>query len=474
VRGRNCTWRIDRLRPVPPAPEVLTYLIHEYHKSWKELGFSFGQFLVATGYENPAHNLEGLDDDLVGVLRDGEVMLISIPEKPITGDLHVLVLLVDFPDLPGRLPKEHYMDLLFSQGVYPTGSMTDYYYEVSSGQVNITGEVYGWLRMPQNYTYYTNGHSGLTDRLQREFYPRDARRLAEDAVDAALASDVQVDPTLDVLGNGTITALFIVHAGRGAEKLSPLLRGDHIWSHKWNMKQAKKVASDLWASTYLMVPQEALLGVCAHELGHLAFQWQDFYDPNYDDDGDHWDGTGMWDLMASGSYAGQELRPVHPAGLHKQQHGWVPEEVLDRSRADIVLKPITDPEGKVLKVRSKRYQRDQYLLLEYRAKHLFDTALPGEGLLVWRVDESEEQEGSLRPGMTLIQADGRHDLLDPDDRNNGDPGDPFPGSKGTTRLLETGNISTSFPGEAPSGVSLENVRHDPLANEIRFDLTIKD
>ena len=351
----------------------------------------------------------------MGVLRDGEVMLIRVPQQQIAGNLQVIVLLVDFPDLPGKLPNEHYADLLFSKGVYSTGSMADYYYEVSRGQVDITGEVYGWLRMPQNYTYYTNGHSGMTDRLGREYYPRDARRLAEDAVDAALAANIQFDPKLDGLDNGTITALFIVHAGRGAEKLSPFLRGDHIWSHKWNMKQPKKVAQDLWAKTYLMVPQEALLGVCAHELGHLAFQWQDFYDPNYGDDGDAWDGTGIWDLMASGSYAGRELRPIHPAGLHKVQHGWVPIEEMDQSRADISLKPITDPEGKVLKVRSRRYQNDQYLLLEYRAKQLFDTALPGEGLLVWRVDESEEQEGSHRPGMTLIQADGRHNLLDPDD-----------------------------------------------------------
>lgn len=282
--------RIGGLHPVPPAPEVLTYLVYEYHKNWKELGFSFSQFLVATGYENPAHNLEGLDVELVGVLRDGEVMRIRIPKKAITGDLHVIVLLVDFPDLAGRLPEEYYMDLLFSHGDYPTGSMSEYYYKVSSGQVNITGEVHGWLRMPQNYTYYTNGHSGMTDRLGREYYPRDARRLAEDAVEVALAAGVQFDPKLDILGEGTITALFLVHAGRGAEYLHPSIRGDHIWSHKWDMVRPKEVAPDLWAVTYLAVPQEAKLGVCAHELGHLAFQWQDFYDPNHNEDGDEWDG----------------------------------------------------------------------------------------------------------------------------------------------------------------------------------------
>ena len=108
--------------------------------------------------------------------------------------------LVDFPDRAGTMPKDYYEDLLFSRNVYPTGSMKDYYHEVSRGQVNITGEVHGWLRMPQDYTYYTNGHSGLTDQFGREYYPRDARKLAEDAVEAALSQGLRFDPQLDVLG----------------------------------------------------------------------------------------------------------------------------------------------------------------------------------------------------------------------------------------------------------------------------------
>lgn len=76
--------------------------------------------------------------------------------------------------------------------------------------------------------------------------------------------------------------------------------------------------------------------------------------------------------------------------------------------------------------------------------------------------------------MILIQADGRHDLLDPDDRNNGDPGDPFPGSKEVTQLLDSGNISTSFPGGTVSGISLTNIKHDPLTKEISLDVVIQD
>ncbi|WHX50991.1 M6 family metalloprotease domain-containing protein [Paenibacillus woosongensis] len=463
---------MNQLRQVPPSPEVTAYLVNEYQRNWKSAGFTYSQFLIARGYQNPAHNHPGMDDHVTGMPPAG-AELIHTPRKPVTGELIVKVLLVDFSDMPGVLPKEHYEDLLFSRNTHTTGSMADYYDEVSRGLVQIHGEVHGWLRMPQTYSYYTNGNSGLTDKLNREYYPRDARKLAEDAVDAALAHGVSFPSHLDALDNGTITALFIVHAGRGAEKILPPLSGNHIWSHKWQMVKPKEVAPGLTAVTYLMVPQEALLGVCAHELGHLAFQWDDFYDPNYDADGDYWDGNGMWDVMASGSYAGREMRPVHPAGLHKLQHGWIEGEKIHQSRSGLTLLPVTSAEGKVIKIKGPGYTSNQYLLLENRIREKFDGELPGEGLLVWRIDEDYDQTRSAAPGMYLIQADGNEDLNDPNDRNSGDRGDPFPGSSNNTELLDHGRISTSFPGQ-PSGISLKNITFDPETKEITLDIEIEE
>ncbi|KAA6458909.1 MULTISPECIES: M6 family metalloprotease domain-containing protein [Bacillus cereus group] len=463
---------MKRFYSVPPSPKVTIYLLNEYQKNWEPQGFSFQQFLIARGYQNPAHNIHGMDDNWTGVVHNGEVELIDIPQTPVTGELNVMVLLVDFPDLQGTLTKDHYKDLLFSRNSYPTGSMADYYDEVSRGKVNIKGEVHGWLRMPQNYNYYTNGNSGLTDELGREHYPNDARKLAEHAVQEAISQGINFSSNLDVLQNGTITALFIVHAGEGAEKFSPPLSGNHIWSHKWVMKEPKKINPELEASTYLMVPQEALLGVCAHELGHLAFQWQDFYDSNRDEDRDFWDGNGMWDLMASGSYAGDELVPVHPTGLHKLQHGWIEVEEINESKTGIDLDPVTRPNGKILKIKGAGYEAHQYLILENRAKEKFDSHLPGEGLLVWRIDEHADQERGAAPGMLLIQADGRNDLRNPFDRNRGDAGDPFPGTTNKVNLSDAGPISTSFPGKL-SGVSLKNISYNRETKQIRLDVIIE-
>ncbi|TIX46188.1 MAG: hypothetical protein E5V26_02880, partial [Mesorhizobium sp.] len=84
-------------------------------------------------------------------------------------------------------------------------------------------------------------------------------------------------------------------------------------------------------------------------------------------------------------------------------------------------------------------------------------------MLVWQVDEIKEQFAPVAPGLSLIQADGRNDLNSPDDWNQGDAADPFPGSENRVSLTDTGVASTSFPGTR-SGISLKNISfsHDGI------------
>src|SRR6185295_2280642 len=170
---------------------------------------------------------------------------------------------------------------------------------------------HGWLRMPQHYSYYVNNHSGTGN------YPHNAQRLAEHALTAALHEHVPFPVDLDKFGTGNITGLFIVHAGPGAESMTSVQQQKlNIWSHKADLHSPVLVANGLNATNYLTVPENCRMGVCAHELGHLAFQWDDFYDPNYDQDGSEWDGAGNWDLMSGGSWNDGGNTPAHPAGLH--------------------------------------------------------------------------------------------------------------------------------------------------------------
>ena len=461
---------MNKLHRVPPSPTVMAMLFMEYRRSGKMKTMTFREYLKSINFVNPAKDIVGMDD--AARFRRGPAgpelipELIDVPSRPVIGKLRVKVLMVDFPDRKGALTVNHYNDMLFSKSTYPTGSMRDYYKEVSVGKVEIAGSVHGWLRMPNAYSYYTNNESGLGEKA----YPHNAQRLAEDAVKAALRSGVKFEKELDNLKQGIITALFIVHAGRGAEELKPRSEsGKEIWSHKWSMLNPVQIVKGLAASIYLMVSQDCKVGVCAHELGHLAFQWQDFYDPNYAEDGNEWDGSGVWDLMAGGSYNGDGMCPAHPAGLHKLQHGWVKVTTVEKSQS-LTLKPCTAKSGHVCKIVSPSYGAKQYLVLENRKKSGFDHHLPGEGLLVWRIDEKGEMEAADRPGMLLIQADGRHDLEKPDDWNEGDAGDPFPGKNKKNQLKDTGKINTSFPGSPRSGVTLDNICRDPATGVIKLNV----
>jgi immune inhibitor A len=444
----------------------MSMLFMDYRRSRWFGKKSFALYLKSIGFSNPSEGVIGMDDKARFRAAPSGPQLIDVPTQAVVGDVRVKVLLVDFSDRPGVLAPKHYEDLLFSDHIYPTGSVRDFYQEVSLGKVNISGSVHGWLRMPKPYAFYTHGNSGT----HWADYPNNAPRMAEDAINLAKSAGVTFEKGLDKFNQGIVTALIIVHAGRGAEVMPPALRGQEIWSHKWNLRNTVKVAPDLDATIYLTVPNDCKVGVCAHELGHLAFQWQDFYDPNYDQDGFEWDGSGVWDLMAGGSYNGDGARPAHPAGLHKMQHGWVSIKTVKAS-ASITIKPYTPSSGGVVKIVSPNFSPKQYLLLENRKKTGFDFDLPGEGLLVWRVDETGAQETANSPGLFLVQADGRNDLTNPSDWNQGDTGDPFPGSGLKKSVTDTGATSTSFPGKR-SGVTLKHITRD-AAGVIRLDVEIK-
>jgi len=127
-----------------------------------------------------------------------------------TGPTNALAIVVEFSDNPYSVTATYFDDLLFEQ---VSGTLWDYFKDVSYGNldivtVNLPSSV-GWINAPQTYTYYVNG--------QNDFgaYPNNAQKLVEDVVNAA---DALVDFSLyDNDGDNIVDALFIIHAGPGAE-----------------------------------------------------------------------------------------------------------------------------------------------------------------------------------------------------------------------------------------------------------------
>ncbi|MCB1240872.1 MAG: immune inhibitor A, partial [Tetrasphaera sp.] len=148
----------------------------------------------------------------------------ALERAPLRGAVRVIVVLADTSDKPMTRSAQSFRDLFFSTGVVPTGSVREYYREVTNGLVDVVGEVVGPYRLPQTMAWYANGNFGIG----RPSGTTRARNMAADAL--ALADPHVTFGPYDNDGNGYVDAFIVVHSGRGGEETGN--SGD-IWSHKW-------------------------------------------------------------------------------------------------------------------------------------------------------------------------------------------------------------------------------------------------
>src|SRR5262245_23843694 len=82
-----------RLHPVRPAPHVRAHLYMEYVRNGKPAGLTFRQYLHAIGFTDPAAHTDGMDDGSVARPDPaGGPALVSVPTRPVTGRLRIIVL----------------------------------------------------------------------------------------------------------------------------------------------------------------------------------------------------------------------------------------------------------------------------------------------------------------------------------------------------------------------------------------------
>jgi immune inhibitor A len=443
---------------IPPHPMVLAELQRQLDNAKRtNPDINVIDFLKSIGFE-PGYNPLGRDDasrPRADSLRAGRIEMerIDVPTFKPAGDINSIVLLIDFDDNEGAMAPEHYNAMLFSENSFRTGSLRDYYRVVSGGRVNVVGQVSGWHRMPQDYSFYVGKGSGGDENG----YPNNAKKMVEDAVSVALQSDHSINwDKCDINGDGMVDAIFVVHSGGGAEAMPGPQGKKAIWSHKWVTQVPIQVTNKTHVAVYLTVPEDGLLGVYAHEAGHLIFGWPDFYDacpgPNRSA------GVGLWSLMAGGSWNEGGLTPAYPDGWCRNVQGWS-QATLIQSTQQINTKGIEEPDSDQVYVIPIKGKTKEYFLVECRKKIGYDKFLPGEGLLVYHIDEGAEnncEENHLAAGV--VQADGHQNLQ----RiglfgNQGDDGDAFPGSSQRTHLNSEGfPNSLDYQGK-PTGINISDI-----------------
>jgi M6 family metalloprotease-like protein len=359
---------------------------------------------------------------------------------PPMGERKVLVILIDFNDNVAMHSSDRFDSLIYGEN---QNSMRDYYSEVSHGKFTIdTGSVVTqWIRAPHDYSYYIGDSFGI--------YPGNYPNNVQGIVWHACSLADMVDTTLNFAdfdndGDGMVDAIFIVHAGHGAEETG---NPNWVWSHKWQLSNTNSGCDGPWKSddtlsngdtvkvdAYSMEPElidtsnhcRITVGVFAHEFGHVL-GLPDLYDRDHSTYGIGWFG-----IMAAGSWGnanGQGLPgeyPTHFCVWSKYQLGFVsPVEIgrhgVSKLEHESIVNAATNPDAYCLLDDPNGPDWNwsggtgEYFLVENRFRTGFDRSLPGDGLLILHCDDSQtHNDNEEHPLVGIMQGDGDDEFLLPD------------------------------------------------------------
>jgi hypothetical protein len=216
---------------------------------------------------------------------------------------------------------------------------------------------------------------------------------------------------------------------------------------------------------YWRSPGDMTIGVFAHELGHALFNLPDLYDRDESSNG-----VDDWTLMASGAWLGpldpypyMGTSPAQPDAWCRIRMGYATSRnVTVDLHAEPVVNVSSSPD--IYRLWTNGNAGNEYFLIENRQRTGYDQYLPGDGLLVYHIDESvtSQNDNEWYPGSTatghylvaLEQADGEYDLEKGD---WADGSDPFPGSTQNSEFYNFSSPSSRAYSGTHTGVFLTNI-----------------
>ena len=324
-----------------------------------------------------------------------------------TGVARILVLLIQFSDTAANPSHDGaYFDSRLNSTGGSVRSVRSYYQEVSRGALTLNATIIStWFTSAHPMSYYGADSSTGVDDGNGPIYRLvvEAVRLADPSVNFA---------SFDTNGDGVVDHLMVVHAGAGQE--SNPGQKDLIWSHRWAVLDADPTTPGSQSLTadgvqiygYTMESEDFVVGTVTHEFGH-DLGLPDLYDT---DGSSH--GADIWDPMAEGSWNGNPAgsSPAHMSAWSLMRLGWVTPTDVTTSLVGTSIDAV-ETSGKVFRL-SIPGSIQEYFLIENRQPLGFDAGLPGSGLLIWHVDDS--QTSNDQDTHRLV------DLLEADEASMGD------------------------------------------------------
>ena len=378
-----------------------------------------------------------------------------------TGVRKLLTILMQYPDKPFVKTQEDF-DHLFNQIKYTeyeaNGSVKDFFLECSYNKLEVQTTVVGPFTAQRNWAYYG-----------ADFW--NARELATEAVYAAASGGVNF---ADFATNGEVPSFYMIFAGHGEEAGGG---ANSIWSHAWGIDPV--YLNGVLVSTYACSPELrggggsdiTRIGVICHEFGH-SLGAPDYYDTDYGDNGSY-EGTGYWELQASGSWNDNGRTPAPPNPRSKvYTYEWATAIVLNSAQT------VTIPSARIYDnayFRINTQTPNEYFILENKIRGSYDDYISGVNMLIYHCAANLNDMNTTSPQKFYpVAANAPVDLPRAGTSYRSDYGTisssscPWPGSSGKTEFTDNTIPAMLAWSRTPTGKPITNITvHN---NYITFDI----
>ncbi len=312
-----------------------------------------------------------------------------------------LVVLVEFQDVDFSVenPQQYYTRMLNEPGFSEygaCGSALDYYIDTSNGLYQPQFDVYGPVKVSHNAAYYKDMGSSTMGELIKEAL-------------TSLHDDGQLDfSNYDLDNDDTVDTVFIYYAGYGSADSET----ETIWPHQYDYNalvgyvsklifDGKKVGPYACGNELKGInpvtkkepwkdgsePWVDGIGTFVHEYGHVL-GLPDLYDTSYTE------GTvtpGKWDVMASGSYNFDGVRPPLFSAYEQWVCHWLEyTDAADGTHYDLkALGNTSTPSAVRIRIPMSANGtafNPEYFVIEARDNSKWDSCFSEPGLMVWRIN----------------------------------------------------------------------------------------
>lgn len=379
-------------------------------------------------------------------------------KAPTIGNINNIVIFIRFSDQGEFSQSPSYYDDMFNKTGSNVNSMHNYYKEVSYDKLSILSHFYpiptsGIISYQDTHprAYYSPGGIGYSSDNERTTREHTLLKNAVTYVDQFIPDDLIVDGDND----GEVDNVCFIIAG-ATDGWSELL-----WPHMWSLYSQTARINGKRVGNYNFQLQNSLtsssVGVLCHEMFH-SLGSPDLY--HYTENGIS--PVGGWDIMEN------DLNPPQHMGAHmKYKYGnWIDTETLISEDGEYYIKPVSTSEHNIYKLKTSKSSYE-YFVIEYRKKtSIFENSLPGEGLLIYRIDSRYNGNADGPPDeVFILRPNGTQTA-------NGSIGEAnFSADNGRTFINYKSNPKLALTNGTLAGINIYDIGYigDSITFKVHFD-----